>query len=316
MKHFLIFLALIFSSWGSVLAANNDINIRDTTDITIGWNAEHDNLSTFIAPILDFFYLPTSNSDAVQNTFISIAWGIKNFFILIAVLFLVLGVLKLLFWGGDEEAQKKWKNNIVWVSVWVFFMQIAYSIWRTLYLDDTFGRVDGRLGWMTWANVFEPIVNILLLLASFAFIAMAIYAFYTIITGAWDEEKLKKWKNIIIYALIGYLLIRIPKILVTALYGEPSAACQNQVLSFGTCEIENQNLGESINIFGKILTYFNSFLALFAVVMVIYAGWLIFISGGDEEKLKKAKRTIIYLALGIILLVASQAIFRFFFLKG
>jgi uncharacterized membrane protein YqaE (UPF0057 family) len=63
-------------------------------------------------------------------------------------------------------------------------MQIAYSIWRTLYLDDTFGRVDGRLGWMTWANVFEPIVNILLLLASFAFIAMAIYAFYTIITGA------------------------------------------------------------------------------------------------------------------------------------
>jgi divalent metal cation (Fe/Co/Zn/Cd) transporter len=87
-------------------------------------------------------------------------------------------------------------------------------------------------------------------------------------------------------------------------------------LSFGTCEIENQNLGESINIFGKILTYFNSFLALFAVVMVIYAGWLIFISGGDEEKLKKAKRTIIYLALGIILLVASQAIFRFFFLKG
>jgi hypothetical protein len=36
MKHFLIFLALIFSSWSSVLAANNDINIRDTTDITIG----------------------------------------------------------------------------------------------------------------------------------------------------------------------------------------------------------------------------------------------------------------------------------------
>ncbi len=50
--------------------------------------------------------------------------------------------------------------------------------------------------------------------------------------------------------------------------------------------------------------------------MVIYAGWLIFISGGDEEKLKKAKRTIIYLAIGLILLVASQAIFRFFFLKG
>ncbi len=71
-------------------------------------------------------------------------------------------------------------------------MQIAYSIWRTLYFDENFARIDGRLGWMTWINVFEPIVNILLLLASFGFIAMAIYAFYTIITGAGDEEKLKK----------------------------------------------------------------------------------------------------------------------------
>ena len=50
--------------------------------------------------------------------------------------------------------------------------------------------------------------------------------------------------------------------------------------------------------------------------MILYAGWLVFISGGEEEKLKKAKKIVLYVALGIILLVASQAIFRFFFLRG
>lgn len=194
-------------------------------------------------------------------------------------------------------------------------MQISYSLWYSFYIQDPFQEIDGRLAWTAWINIFEPIVNILLLLASFGFIAMAVYAFYTIITGGGDEEKLKKGKNIIIYALIGFLLIRIPKILVTALYGEPTAACKN-LIAIGSCMIGDKNLGTGINIFGKILTYINGFIALISVVMIIYAGWLVFISAGEEEKLKKAKSIILYIAIGIVALVASQALFRFFFLQG
>lgn len=64
------------------------------------------------------------------------------------------------------------------------------------------------------------------------------------------------------------------------------------------------------------MNYLNGFLALLSVILIIYAGWLVLISAGDEEKLKKAKGTIIYIALGLILLVGSHAIFRFFILKG
>jgi hypothetical protein len=73
-------------------------------------------------------------------------------------------------------------------------MQIAYSLWSTLYLKSGSNAFDinGRLAWTFWINIFEPIVNIMLLLASFGFIAMAVYSFYTIITGGGDEEKLKK----------------------------------------------------------------------------------------------------------------------------
>lgn len=62
-------------------------------------------------------------------------------------------------------------------------MQIGYSLWQTLYLQDPLAGINAKLGWDFWINILEPIVKVMLLLASFAFIAMAIYSFYTIITG-------------------------------------------------------------------------------------------------------------------------------------
>jgi hypothetical protein len=55
---------------------------------------------------------------------------------------------------------------------------------------------------------------------------------------------------------------------------------------------------------------------LVCVILIIYAGWLVLISAGDEEKLKKAKSTILYVFIGFIVLVASHAIFRFFILQS
>ncbi len=299
-------------------AVATDINIRDTTGVTV--NANPNPIIEAFAQngwIYEFFYGVILWNDTIPNTFVNIAWGIKNFFIIVAVIFLFIGIIKLLFRSGEEDDLKKWRNNIIYVSVGIFVMQIGFSVWKTLYLDTSYTWlfVDGRVGWLLWANILEPIVGVLLVMASLWFLAMAVYAFYTLVTANGNDEKVKKWKNIIIYAIIGFLLIRIPKVFITALYGEPTAACKNKNwLWIGTCTLENKNIGETISIFAKILTYISSFLALIAVVLVIYAGWLIFASGGDEEKLKKAKNVLIYVVIGFVALIASHVVFRFFFL--
>lgn len=76
------------------------------------------------------------------------------------------------------------------------------------------------------------------------------------------------------------------------------------------------DLAKGIGIVGKLFTFFNTFLSVICVILIIYAGWLVLISGGEEEKLKKAKNTILYIVIGFIVLVTSHAIFRFFILKG
>jgi hypothetical protein len=45
-------------------------------------------------------------------------------------------------------------------------------------------------------------VNILQTLAAFAFLFMAVWAFFIMVTGGGDEEKVKKAKNTIIYSIV------------------------------------------------------------------------------------------------------------------
>lgn len=314
-----ILLILVFLVPISVFAANQwDPNLRNPANVKVDGNINSD-LATFGAlnNIFDFFINPTFSGDTVENSFVNIAWAIKNFFILIAVIFLIVGIVKLLFRSGEEEDMKKWRHNIIYVSVGIFVMQIGYSVWKTLYLNTNYSWlfVDGRVGWLFWNNILHPIVNIMFVLASLGFLAMAVYAFYMLVTANGNDEKAKKWKNVVIYALVGFLLIRVPILFVPAIYGEPDNNCKNVGwMNVWTCTLTNKNLPDGVNIFGKILTYISTFLALIAVILVIYAGWLIFSSGWDEEKLKKAKSVLLYVVIGFVALIASHVVFRFFFL--
>jgi hypothetical protein len=314
-RFFLSLISLVFLS-SIALAAPIDINVRE---VTIGSTSNTNTLlEQFKWPISSFFFVPGASWWAgILATFTTIAFQIKNFFIAIAVIFLIIGVIKLLFSAGDEESVKKWRANIIWISVGIFVMQIAFSVWNTLLLKNTGANIGASLGWEFWVNVFSPIVNLLQMLAAFGFLLMAVWAFFIRVSAGWDEEKIKKSNNTIIYAIIGLLLIKIPYSIVKAFYGRPG--CENTTGGFasvGTCDIKEVDLAGGIGIVGKIFTFFNTFLSVICVILIIYAGWLVLISGWDEEKLKKAKSTVLYIVIGFIVLIASHAILRFFILKG
>lgn len=316
----LILTSFLFLASGTYAADTLDDN-PNIRGVSIGGsNKVNEKLETFIWPISEFFYTPTSRGeDGIMDAFIVIAFQIKNVIIILAAIFLIIAVIKLLFSPNSDEDAKKWRSSIIWVTVGIILMQIAFSAWKTLMLRSTESGIDGNLGWAIWLQIFWPIVWLLQMLAAFAFLAMAIYAFYVIVTGAGDEEKLKKWKRTIIYGLVWFFLMKFPQAIISALYGKPvdgrDWSCSN-ILTVGACDIGAQNLSGAVGIFGKIITYVNGFLMLVCVLLVIYAGWLVFISWGDEEKLKKAKSTILYVIVGFVILIASHAIFRFFILKG
>jgi len=61
----------------------------------------------------------------------------------------------------------------------------------------------------------------------------------------------------------------------------------------------------------SLVLYFLSFVTLVAVIYIIYAGFQLLISAGDDKKLGSAKNTIIYIILGIVVMWLAYAIVTF-----
>ncbi|MDD3646128.1 MAG: TrbC/VirB2 family protein [Candidatus Gracilibacteria bacterium] len=60
-----------------------------------------------------------------------------------------------------------------------------------------------------------------------------------------------------------------------------------------------------------VIQYILGFISLVAVIYIIYAGFMILIGAGDEDKLKKSKQTILYVIIGIVLIWLAYSIVAF-----
>ncbi|MCH8518546.1 hypothetical protein LAT59_02185, partial [Candidatus Gracilibacteria bacterium] len=73
-----------------------------------------------------------------------------------------------------------------------------------------------------------------------------------------------------------------------------------------------QNLSSGVQIIISIINWLKAFVAIVVVLMILYAGAQILLSAGDEEKLKKSKNSLVYIAIGIFILIANFLILTFF----
>ncbi|MCP4524270.1 MAG: TrbC/VirB2 family protein, partial [Candidatus Gracilibacteria bacterium] len=63
----------------------------------------------------------------------------------------------------------------------------------------------------------------------------------------------------------------------------------------------------------NIVAYLLGFVAIIAVLYIIYAGFNILIGNGEEEKLNQSKKTIMYVVLGMLIIFLAWSIVSFVF---
>lgn len=110
--------------------------------------------------------------------------------------------------------------------------------------------------------------------------------------------------------IVGFLLL---VFLIPAFFIAPDAKAQDA--NVGIEYAENLDLPATDrdirDILVSVVRYFIGFLALIAVVMIMYAGFLWMTSAGDAAKVEKAKKTLIGSAAGLIIALAAFAIVTF-----
>ncbi len=138
------------------------------------------------------------NSDIFWSTLGSIITFLEIALVSIAVFMIVLQWIKMILSIWEEKAINEWKQKILWSLAWLIFIWIM-EVWRNVIFVWDFK-------WK-WQDLFATLVNLALFFAWPTAIFFISLAGYYYITSGWDDEKVKKAKNIIINTLIATLIL-------------------------------------------------------------------------------------------------------------
>jgi hypothetical protein len=280
------------------------------------WNIDAfavDNIQNFTAPandkkendLLNSIYISWSDKvdtekwvRGINGFILKIAKDFKNVvFALSTVVFIVL-VYRLLFATNTDEEATKFRKWIIWAILGIVVMQLSYSTVFILFDNPVWDTLAKSL----LNDLFMPLINLLLFGVSFAFIVVWIFAFYMIITAGGDDEKAKKWKIAVFYAVVGFVIIIFAKNLVNASY----------TATFTENEEDNPGPEGIIGIIADIINWLSPFTALVVVIMIIYVGAQLVFSNGDEDKLSKAKKAILFIVIWLLIIAFSYLIVTLF----
>lgn len=296
---FLFSFSLIQGTFAADVSSDKNLN---TGNITSGTNRANDTLK----------HLSTDSDYSiwkggvvwVKNTLVKIADSMKDILFIIATVYFLILVIRLLFASNTEEEIWNFKKWILWISIWLVITQIAYSFVDTFY--DQW--VSWWLAWNFIANIINPLIEMMETLASAFFVAMAIFTFYRMVTANWEDDKVTKWKQSIIYAIIWFIIVKLAKVLVVTTYWKID--CWSKVIK--TSCVREENLEWFTLIIVDVINWMNSFIGIIVVLMIIYAGFQILLSAWDEEKVSKAKKSIIWVFIGLVILTTNFLILTFF----
>lgn len=164
----------------------------DKTNINwwIGWTWSNDITSSTTNLFINTdVFIATLNNTVIKFLEIILAS--------IAILVIIIAWLKILTSRWREEQISEAKNKIIWSVVWLIFIWFIEAWQKFAYKWDI----------PSWKNIFETIANLALFLAWPIAIFFLTLAWYYYITSAWDEEKTKKWKSIVINTVLATAIL-------------------------------------------------------------------------------------------------------------
>lgn len=119
----------------------------------------------------------------------------------------------------------------------------------------------------------------------------------------------------IFYSLVWLIVVKLAEAMVETMYWEIN--CEELVdmwpiwIYSNRC-VREEDLEWAVNIMINVINWVNSFLWIIVTILIIYAGFQFIFSFGDDEKVTKAKKVIIYVIVWIVLLVVNFLIMTFF----
>jgi len=225
----------------------------------------------------------------------------KFIFIAVGLLFIGLYAYQMSIGMGEEDQITTQRSNILFAALGFTIMGIAAQaaeIIDPIREGDTSQLLDQT----ATDELVRSIINYMELLLGTIAIAVIFYAGIRMITANGEEERVTEGKNTMMYGFLGFVIVMLADPLITKVF-YPKLGQQN----IGQQEAENfviEGLG--------VLEFLLTFLGAIIFIAFIYAAFQFLMAGLDEEKKTTAINTLIWTAIGFVIILISYSIVMFF----
>jgi hypothetical protein len=140
---------------------------------------------------------------------------------------------------------------------------------------------------------------------------------YRILTAAGNSENFDKGKKMILYSFLGLMLtVGSYTILATTITiisgGSPTQFNTGPLVLIDPISIVKTDDPPAVEFYGRrVLGFLLGGLGSLTTLMFVYSGFLWMTAAGNEEKITKAKKTLLYAVIGVVVVLSSYIFLNF-----
>ncbi len=240
----------------------------------------------FFAQVIVTFFA-NGGDDSLAGTIYSIIDTLIFYSTIAALLVIVVAGFVLILSFGNEDRKEQAKRMIIYAIVGLvilFFAQVIVTFFANGGDDSLAGTI-------------YSIIDTLIFYSTIAALLVIVVAGFVLILSFGNEDRKEQAKRMILYAIIGLLVLFFAQLIVDFFSGG----------------------GLTYNISGDvqgIIDTIVSYATLAGVFVIVVAGFWLILGFGSEDAKERAKRMIIYVIVGLLVIYFAQYIVEFFFTAG
>ncbi len=232
---------------------------------------------------------------------------VKLIVVALGILFITIAGYTLVISGEKEEELTRAKSGLIYTIIAFVLISMAQEIAQIFDMGTAtfFGSPRDLLNRV---KLFDRRVEIIItfikmLLGTIATLMVVISGFKLVVAGGTEEEATKN-KNALMYSSGGLLLIFLGDVFINRVFYKI-----NRQVYTGKTGVQPQidakaGVEELVGITNLIV----SIVGPLAILMVLIGGIMYAISGGEEEKMNKAKRLLFAAGIGLVLIFGAFAL--------
>ncbi len=225
---------------------------------------------------------------------------LRNLMGSVAVVFIVVSGILLIFAQGDETKITEQKRSITYAIIGLVAILLIERLITAIYgVPGEQRALTPSTAAQVSLEVYGLISYIKAILGSVAIFMIVISGFRTVASQG-EEEQIKTQRGAILWTIVGLALVLLNKVVVENIFIKPAQSASGQ--------ITKSNVQNILDLFGKVAQFLMGFVGLVAFAALVYGAATLVANYSNDEAVDKAKKIIKNSLIGIIIILSAYAI--------